>query len=314
MLRYIVRRLLSAIPVLFILSVVVFALMRVTLGDPVILMLGQEADLRLAQQLRQELGYGRPILVQYVDWLGYVLRGDLGRSARMPFRVSELILLRLSVTVVLALFALGLAVAAAIPAGMLAALYRGSRLDSAISGGVVFGLSMPNFWLGILLIFVFGLRLRWLPSSGYITPQQNLVDFARFMILPVFTLSVSYMATLTRYVRATMLDVLSEQYVLVARSKGLSTTAVLGRHAFRNSLIPVITLIGLHLAGLFSGAVVTETVFGLPGVGTLLYNAILGRDIPVVQGVVLLVSVAVLVINLVVDVLYGYVDPRIRYG
>ncbi|MDR7481273.1 MAG: ABC transporter permease [Armatimonadota bacterium] len=313
MTRYIVGRLVSAAPVLLILSLIVFVLMRVVLGDPVLLMLGQEVDLRLAQQLRQELGYTRPVVIQYLDWLGHVLRGDLGWSSRTPFRVSELILLRLPTTLLLAFLALGLALAVAVPAGVLASLHHGRRLDTTISVGVVFGLSMPNFWLGIVLIFLFALKLRWLPSSGYVSPAHDLLGFARFMLLPVCTLSVSYMASLTRYVRATMLDVFREQYVLVARSKGLTATAVVLRHAFKNSLIPVITLIGLNLAGLFSGAVVTETVFALPGVGTLLFNAILGRDLPVVQGVVILVSVAVLLINIVVDVLYAYVDPRIRY-
>jgi peptide/nickel transport system permease protein len=302
------------VPVLLILSVVVFALMRVVLGDPVILMLGQEVDFKLAEQLRRELGYHRPIAVQYLDWLGHVVRGDLGRSNRTPFPVWELILLRLPITGTLALFALGLALAVAIPAGMLASLFRGSRLDTVISAGAVVGLSMPNFWLGIVLIFVFALRLRWLPSSGYVSPRQDLLDFARFMLLPVLTLSVAYMAGLTRYIRATMLDVLHEQYVLVARSKGLTRAAITLKHALRNSLIPVITIIGLNLAGLVSGAVVTEAVFALPGVGTLLFNAILGRDLPVVQGVVILVSLAVLLTNLCVDVLYAYVDPRISYG
>lgn len=300
-------------PVLLVLSVMVFTLMRLVLGDPALLMLGQEADLRLAAQMRRELGYTRPLPVQYLDWLGHLLRGDLGRSARTPFRVSELILGRLPVTLMLAVLALLLAAAVAIPSGTLASLRQGSRLDTAISAGAAFGLSMPNFWLGILLIFVFALRLRWLPSSGYMSPSEDIARFARFMLLPVVTLSISYMAALTRYVRATMLDALSEQYVLVARSKGLTNTTILFRHALRNSLIPVITLIGLNLAGLFSGAVVTETVFALPGVGTLLLNAILGRDLPVVQGIVLFVSVAVLVTNLVVDVLYGVVDPRVRY-
>lgn len=313
MTRYIAGRLASATPVLFLLSIIVFVLVRVVLGDPVLLMLGQEVDLRLAQQLRQELGYTRPVVIQYLDWLSHVVRGDLGWSSRTPFRVSELILLRLPTTLLLALLALGLALVVAIPAGILASLHHGRRLDTTISVGAVVGLSMPNFWLGIVLIFLFALKLRWLPSSGYVSPTHDLLGFARFMALPVCTLSVAYMASLTRYVRATMLDVFHEQYVLVARSKGLTTTAVVLRHAFKNSLIPVITLIGLNLAGLFSGAVVTETVFALPGVGTLLFNAILGRDLPVVQGVVILVSVAVLLINIVVDVLYAYVDPRIRY-
>ncbi len=313
MIQYIVRRLISMVPVLIVLSLVVFTLMRVVLGDPVILMLGQEVDLRLAEQLRRELGFTRPVIVQYLDWLGHVVRGDLGWSSRTPFRVSELILLRLPVTLALAFFALSVAVAVAIPAGVVASVYHRSRVDLAISAGAVVGLSMPNFWLGILLIFVFALKLRWLPSSGYVSPAYDVLSFARFMLLPVLTLSVAYMAGLTRYIRATMLDVLREQYILVARSKGLAEIVVVLKHSFRNSLIPVVTLIGLNLAGLFSGAVVTETVFALPGVGTLLFNAILGRDLPVVQGVVILVSVAVLVTSLVVDVLYAYLDPRIRY-
>lgn len=303
----------AIVPVFLILSVVVFALMRWVLGDPALLMLGQEVDWDLAQRIREELGFNRPLVLQYLDWLWHIVRGDLGRSFRMPFSVSELVLARIPVTLVLSALAILVAVAGGIAMGMLSAVRENSRLDTAISMGAVVGLSMPNFWLGILFIYLFALRLGWLPSSGYVSPLSDPVAFVRSMVLPVATLSVSYMAVITRYVRATMLDVLHEQYILVARSKGLSDRVVMTRHAFSNVLIPVITLVGVNLASLFSGAVVTETIFGLPGVGTLMLNAILGRDIPVVQGTLLFVSVAVLLTSIAVDVLYCLVDPRVRY-
>lgn len=313
MLYFVMRRLLAAVPVLFLLTVIVFLLMKLVLGDPALLMLGQEADLQLAQRIRTDLGFTRPLHVQYLDWLGHVLRGDLGYSIRMPFRVTELVIFRLPVTLLLAILALGLAVLVAIPMGVIAALAHGRWLDIAISLGSVFGLSFPNFWLGILLIFFFALKLRWFPSSGYAGLAENPRAFAQFFVLPVVTLSAAYTAGLTRFVRACMLDAIGERYVLVARSKGLGEVLVVSRHALRNAVIPVFTVIALSLAGLFSGAVVTETIFRLPGLGTLLLEAILGKDVPVVQGVIIFVGVAVLVTNIIVDILYAYVDPRVHY-
>lgn len=307
------RRVLTALPVLILLTVVVFLLMKLAFGDPALLMLGQETDLQLAQKVRTELGLTRPLHVQYLDWLGHVLRGDLGYSIRMPFRVTELVILRLPMTLLLAILALGLAVCVAIPMGVIAALAHDQKLDIAISLGSVLGLSLPNFWLGILLIFFFALKLRWFPSSGYAGLAENPRAFAHFIVLPVVTLSVAYMGGLTRFVRACMIDALSERYVLVARSKGLGEVLVVSRHALRNAVIPVITMIALSLAGLFSGAVVTETIFRLPGLGTLLLEAILGKDVPVVEGIILLVGVTVLVTNIIVDILYAYVDPRVHY-
>jgi peptide/nickel transport system permease protein len=230
--------------------------------------------------------------------------------------VRDAVLARLPVTLELTLLALMLALVVAVPLGITAALQPGSRLDLILSGIAAINLSLPNFWLGIILIYVFALKLHVLPSAGYVSfteaPLQNL----KYMILPTITLSLALIGSLTRYTRAVMVDVLEQDYVRTARAKGLPSATVLRRHALANALIPVVTVVGLELAGLFGGAVVTETIFSLPGVGTLLTDSVLGRDLPIVQGVVLFITVAVVLTSLVVDILYAFLDPRVRslYG
>lgn len=312
--RFIAQRLVLSLPVLFLVSVVVFGVMRLALGDPVAVMLGQETvDPETRQALRAALGVDRPIHVQYLDWAGRLLRGDLGRSFTLPMGVAEVIGERLPVTVELSLLAMLLALAAGIPLGILAALRRNSAPDVVASGVAAVGISMPSFSLGILLIFCFALKLRWLPSSGFVPFRQDPWQNLRHMLLPMLSLSAWYLAILTRFTRGTMAEVLREPFILVARSKGLSAGTVILRHALRNCLVPLVTVLGVNLPVLVAGSVITETIFALPGMGRLLADSILGRDLAVVQGVVILITLFVVVINLIVGIGQAYVDPRIRY-
>lgn len=318
MLRYIVRRLLLTIPILLVISIATFTLMSLVIGDPVLLILGPEsnADQATIERLRQQIGVNRPLPVQYGDWVRHVASGDLGRSFRSPISVRDAVGARLPVTLELTFLSLLLALAVAIPLGIAAALRPGTRLDLTLSAFASINLSLPNFWLGILLIYVFALKLHLLPSAGYVRFTESAARNLKFMILPTVTLSLAFIGSLTRYTRAMMVDVLEQDYVRTARAKGLKAVVMLRRHALRNALIPVVTVIGLEISGLFGGAVVTETIFSLPGIGTLLTDSILGRDLPIVQGVVLFITVAVLATSLVVDIVYAYLDPRVRahYG
>ncbi len=318
MLRYIIRRLVLTIPVMFAISIATFLLMRVVVGDPVQLILGQDAAVgqQSADRLRTQLGLNRPIPVQYVDWLRHVIVGDFGQSMRLPLSVREAILQRLPVTIELTMLALSVAIVVAIPLGVRAATRPGSAIDIAISGLASISLSIPNFWLGILLIFVFALKLRWLPSAGYVSFADEPLKNLKLMLLPTMTLATAYIGSFARYTRATVIEVLNQDYVRTARSKGLSASVVLLRHTMKNAMIPIVTVIGLELAGLVGGAVVTEIVFSLPGVGTLLTQSILGRDLTMVQGIILFITGAVVLVNLAADLAYAWLDPRIRatYG
>lgn len=318
MLRYIARRLLLTIPILVVITIATFTLMSLVIGDPVLLILGPEsnADQATIERLREQIGVNRPLPVQYADWVRHVAAGDLGRSFRSPISVRAAVRARLPVTLELTFLSLVLALIVAIPLGITAALRPGTRFDLGLSAIASINLSLPNFWLGILLIYVFALKLRLLPSAGYVRFTESPIQNLKYMILPTVTLSLAFIGSLTRYTRAMMIDVLEQDYVRTARAKGLRSVVVLRRHALHNALIPVTTVVGLEISGLFGGAVVTETIFSLPGIGTLLTDSILGRDLPIVQGVVLFITVAVLSTSLVVDILYAYLDPRVRsyYG
>jgi peptide/nickel transport system permease protein len=311
---YLTRRGAQLVALLVIVSLLTFVLMRGLLGDPVLLILGPDAsvDEATVQRLRHELLLDQPLPVQYLDWLRHAAVGDFGRSLRSPITVRDALVARLPVTLELALLSLGVALAIALPIGVQAARRPGSRLDLAIGGASVVGLSLPNFLLGILLIFVFAVRLRWLPTSGYVPAAADPLQHLRYMLLPVATLAAAYAGIFARFTRSLMLDVLGEDYVRTAHAKGLPARQVLQRHAVRTALIPLITVVGVELAGLFGGAVVTETVFSLPGLGLLLTDSILGRDLPTVQAIVLFLTVAVVGISFVVDVAYGVADPRVR--
>ncbi len=314
MLRYVAERLVLTVALLFVVSIATFGLMSLVVGDPVYAILGSEssADERSIERLRQDLLLDRPPPVRYLDWLSHAVTGDLGRSFRQPIPVRDAVLARLPVTLELTVLATALAITCAIPLGMAAALRAGRPLDIGVSAIAAVNLSLPNFLLGILLIYVFALKLRWLPSAGYIPASTDPLAHFKLLLLPTVTLAAAYVGSLTRYVRSLMADVLHEDYVRTARAKGLGRAVVIRRHALRNALIPLTTVIGLEVAALFGGAVVTEIVFSLPGVGTLLTESILGRDLPMVQGIVLFVTTAVVLTSLGVDLLYGFLDPRIR--
>jgi len=311
---YVVRRFLQLLLLLVVISMLTFVLMRGLLGDPILLILGPDASVDQATitRMRHDMGFDQPLPLQYLQWLQQAVTGDFGRSLRTPISVHDALVARLPVTLELSAEALALALLLAIPIGIQAALRPGSRIDVALSAVSVTTLSLPNFLLGILLIFVFAVNLHWLPSAGYVPASQDPTQHFRDMLLPVITLAAAYTGNFARFTRSLMLDVLSEDYVRTARAKGLPRFIVLRRHATRNALIPLVTIVGVELAGLFGGAVVTETVFSLPGVGLLLTDSILGRDLPTVQAIVLFLTFAVVVTSFVVDLVQGMLDPRVR--
>lgn len=312
--EYIIRRLLATLFMMFLLSALIFFLMQSVLGDPVVLMLGRDADAQTIAHLRTQLGFDRPTYVQYLDWLWRLFQGDWGVSFRNSQPVAEAIRQRLPVTLELTVLSLCLALVLALSLGILAATRPRTICDLCISLLTSLGIAMPNFWIGILLIFFFALQLQWLPSSGYVSlwesPSENLIR----MILPTLTLSAAYFSNLARITRTKMLEVLQGDYIRTARAKGLPESRVVWMHALKNSLIPVLTILGINISRLFGGAVVTETIFALPGIGRLLVDSILGRDFPVVQGVIIMVTLGVFVTNLTVDIAYALIDPQVRYG
>ncbi len=314
MIAYVVQRLVSTIPVLFLVSLGVFSLIHLTPGDPVTIMLGEERDQRVIDATRRELGLDQPVPVQYAVWLGRAVRGDLGKSIRSKQPVSELIGQRLPATTELAVLSIVLALVVALPAGIVSAVKRGTALDLAATAASLLGVAVPSFFLGILLIFVLALHLRWLPPTGYVSPTVDLATSLKLMVMPAITLAAGSAAVITRIARSSLLDVLDQEYVLTARAKGLREAIVIRRHALRNALIPVVTVAGLSAGHLLGGAVIVEQIFALPGVGRLAVENIFNRDFPVVQGVVLFLALVFLAVNLVVDLLYAYLDPRIKYG
>lgn len=314
MFAYLIRRLGTMVPVLVVVSLIVFSIIHLTPGDPVSIMLREEADPAAAAALRKALGLDRPLPIQYLTWVGRAARGELGRSIRTNQPVAEAILERLPVTLSLAGASTLLALAVALPAGILSATRRNSVADVAGTVAALSGISMPNFWLATLLIFLFSVRLGWLPPLGYVSPAKDLWAGLRSLILPAITLGTAMAAVVMRMTRSSLLEVLQLDFIRTARAKGLGGSGVLLRHALCNALIPVVTVVGLQAGALLGGAIITETIFALPGVGRLLVDAIFQRDFPIVQGVVLLLAVNFLLVNLVVDIAYAYLDPRIRYG
>ena len=311
---YILKRLVSMVPVLLLVSVLIFSLIHLTPGDPVLVMLGEEATPEARDALRRQLGFDRPLPIQYGIWLGRVLQGDLGRSIRTNQPVSEAILQRLPVTLELSLLAMLVSLSIALPAGIVAAVRRNSRADLASTVFSLLGVSMPNFFLAVLLIFVLSLQLRWLPPIGYVNPFEDLGGNLKAMVMPALTLGTALAAVVARLTRSTLLEVLQQDYVRTAWAKGLREGVVIQRHAMKNALIPVVTVVGLQLGNLLGSAIVTETIFALPGIGRLVIDSIFQRDFPLVQGVVLYLALMFLLINLVVDLIYAYLDPRIRYS
>ena len=313
MLGYLLRRAGAVVPILGVVSVVVFSLIHLTPGDPVRIMLREEADPATVATLRHQLGLDQPLPLQYLTWLGRAVQGELGRSIRTNQPVMDAIRQRAPVTLSLAMAALLVALAIGLPAGILAALRRNSVVDVTATLVAISGVSLPSFWLAVLLILVFSLTLGWLPPLGWVSPSRDLGAWVRSLVLPSVTLGVAIAAVLMRMTRASLLEVLELEYVRTARAKGLPERRIVLGHALRNALIPVVTVVGLQAGALLGGAVITETIFALPGVGRLLVDAIFQRDFPIVQGVVLLLAVNFLVVNLLVDLTYAWLDPRIRY-
>lgn len=314
MLQFVGRRLLATIPLLFLVSLVVFSFVHVLPGDPALLFLGEEADAATIAGLRTRLGFDRPLPVQYGDWLGHALGGDLGRSLRTNQPVTEAIIQRLPVTLELMGAALVISLAIAIPMGIVSAVKRNSGLDVFSTFFALVGFSLPNFWLGLILIYVFALVLRWVPPSGFVPLTAGMPDNVKSLLLPAITLGTALAAVVARQLRSGMLEVLRQDYVRTAQAKGLSPRLVVGKHALKNALIAVVTVIGLQIGGLLGNTIITETLFALPGVGRLMIDAIFSRDFFIVQGVILFLAVGYVISNLIVDVVYSYLDPRIRLG
>ena len=311
--RVVLRRLVATIPVLFFVTAGVFALIHLTPGDPIDAMMAESVDATVKATLRQQLGLDQPIYAQYVAWVGRLLRGDLGRSIRNQEPVIENVGRRIRPSLQLALLAMTISLLVAVPVAIVSAVRRNSRADRVGTTFALFGICMPNFLLALLLIFLFGVTLRWLPISGYTDPFEEPLRGLRSLTLPAITLGLALAAVIMRTLRSSLLEVLAEDYVRTARAKGLSEWGVIRGHALKNALLPVVTVLGLQLGTLIGGAVITEYVFALPGVGRLVVDAVFARDYPLVQGVVLLIAVGFILSNLLVDLLYCWIDPRIRY-
>ncbi len=312
--RYLLRRTLGALVVMWAVATLVFFMLRIVPGDPIGAMLFDAGDAEAVEALRRKLGLDQPIWVQYAKWFWAVLQGDLGNSiygSRVP--VAQIILEALPRTLSLAGLAFLIAVAIAVPAGLIAATRRNSAADHAVTLFAFLGLSMPDFWVGILLIIVFAANLQWLPAIGYAPLSEGFWPWLSHLILPAVAVGTAFSAIIARMIRSAMLEVLRTDYVRVARAKGLPRALVIFRHAFPNALVPVVTVIGIAFALLMAGAVVVENVFAIKGLGRVLIQGILNRDYPVVQGAILVVSAIFVFSNLLVDLLYAVIDPRIRY-
>jgi len=310
---FILRRVASTVPVMLIVAVVIFAMLRLTPGDPAVVIAGDQATAEQIARIRASLGLDLPIHEQFVTWIVHILQGDLGTSIFTNMPVSTLIGQRLEPTLMLTLTTVIFSVSVAVPLGVWAAWRAGSWTDRLIMMFSVLGFSFPVFVLGYLLIYQFGLTLKWLPTQGYKSPFTDPIGFARTIVMPTITLGMIYIALVTRITRASMLEVLDEDYIRTARAKGQVERKVLFRHALKNAAVPIATIIGIGIALLIGGAVVTETVFNIPGLGRLVVDAILRRDYPIIQGLILVFSFTYIIINMLIDIAYTMLDPRIRY-
>jgi peptide/nickel transport system permease protein len=313
MFAYALRRVAATIPVILIVALFVFSLLYIAPGDPAAIIAGDQATPADVERIRASLGLDRPFLVRFFDWLWHVLSGDLGTSIFTNLPVTHMIAQRIEPTVSLMILTLTLSLSCAIPLGVIAAWKHGTLLDRFIMMTAVFGYSTPVFVVGYLLAYFFALRLDWLPVQGFTSISQGLLPFLRNLILPAVALGLVYMALIARITRATMLDVLAQDYVRTAKAKGVGQRGILFIHSLKNAAVPIVTIVGIGFAALIGGAVVTESVFAIPGLGRLTVDAILRRDYPVIQGVVLMFSCVYVLVNLAVDLLYTVFDPRIRY-
>jgi peptide/nickel transport system permease protein len=313
MLAYIGRRLLATIPVMAVVAVLVFSMLRLTPGDPAAIIAGAAATTQEVADIRMRLGLDRPIVNQFLIWVGRLLSGDFGESFFFKKQVAELVADRVGPTAALATLTIFWSVLIAVPLGVIAAWKQGTWIDRVVMGFSVLGFSVPVFVIGYMLIYIFAIELAWLPVQGYQPLKEGFWGFLQRLILPSLTLSVIYIALIARITRTSMLEVLSEDYIRTARAKGLPNRAVLMKHALRNAAVPIVTVIGIGIALLIGGVVVTESVFSIPGLGRLTVDAVLARDYPTVQAVILLFSIVYVLLNLIVDVAYTFLDPRIRY-
>ena len=310
--RYLLSRLAGMLAVLAIVAVMVFVLTRAASGDPISVLLGDQATAEDIARVQKDYGLDKPLPVQFAYWIGEVLHGNLGQSIFLQRPVTQALWERAEPTTLLALMAVAIAALIGIPCGIVSAVYRGRWLDQVVTGAAMLGASIPSFWFGIVLIQLFAVSLGWFPVSGYGAPDAPLGERIHALMLPSLVLGVLNSALIIRFTRASMLDVLGEDYVRTARSKGLGEGTVVLKHALRNALVPVVTVLGLTVALMIGGAVVTETVFGLPGIGNLVVNAVLRRDYPVIQGALLVIAAIYVLINFAIDLLYVAVDPRVK--
>lgn len=319
MTTYIIRRLFHALIVLILVTLLVFFVMRLLPGDPIIIYIAQTAQLEamppeMIDTLRHEFGLDKPLMVQYINWVGNIFRSNLGTSIFYHEQVDKLMLERFPVTLHLGILAFIVGGVLGISAGLVAAIRRGTWVDKIVTPLTYIGITIPVFWFGILMIYTFGLKLHWLPIAGYTSPFTDLWLSTKQVVMPVICLALFPLAANARQMRSAMLEVVRQDYIRTAWSKGISESRIVIIHALKNSLIPVITLMGIGVGMIFGGSVLVETVFAIPGVGRLLVSSILGQDYVVVQGITLTIATIVLVINLLVDVSYGWFDPKIRYG
>ena len=310
---YIFRRLIALIPTLLIVATIGFLLIHLTPGDPAVVMLGEEATEEQVDMLRQQLGLDLPVPIQFGRWLGRLVQGDLGQSIFLKRPVTTAIFERLECTLLLTMYGLGIAIVLGIVMGILAAVKHNTVVDQSLMMVALLGVSMPSFWLGLNLILLFALRWRMFPAASYTPVAQGWNLALRSLTLPAFTLGFVSAAPIARMVRSSMLQVLNQDYIRTARSKGLRERTVIVSHAFRNALIPTVTIIGMTVGGLIGGAMVIEQVFALPGVGRLVLSSIARRDYPVIQGILIFFSSIYVFVNLIVDIIYVYIDPRVKY-
>jgi peptide/nickel transport system permease protein len=311
--QFLIRRLVQFVPVLLLTSVLTFTMMRLIPGDPATVMLGPTAKPEQITAMRIEMGLNQPIVEQYFIWLGHIAGGDFGKSFINDFPVSQLIVRRLPATLELAIAALTVALVIGVPLGLASAIWRGKWPDQLVTVLTSVAMGIPDFWLGILLILLFALRLNWLPSSGYASIVQEPTNGLRYILLPAFTLGAYIAAVFARFIKSSLVEVLNQDYIRTARSKGLSEQRVIWSHALRNALIPLVTVFALQLGGLLGGVVITESIFDWPGLGRLLVTSIQKRDYSIVQAIIMLAVLSYLTINLIADLSYGSIDPRLRH-
>jgi len=313
MTRYLLSRLMGMLVVMALVAVIVFLLTRAASGDPITVLLGDQATAEDIVRVQKQYGLDKPLTVQFAYWLKELSQGNLGDSIFLQRPVTQALWERAEPTTLLALMAVLIAALIGVPCGIVSAVFRGRLIDQLLTGFAMLGASIPSFWFGLVLMQIFAVSLGWFPVSGYGDPGATLIERIHYLILPSVVLGVLNSALIIRFTRASMLDVLGEDYVRTARAKGLSESVVVLKHALRNALVPIVTVLGLTVALMIGGAVVTETVFGLPGVGNLVVSAVLRRDYPVIQGALLVIAMIYVVINFLTDLLYLLVDPRVKY-